>query len=180
MVRLYGPLIYSWCRISGASPEVAQDLVQEVFSAVFRSMARFRHNRPGDSFRGWLRVIARNKLRDHYRHLADEPGAAGGTAARAAIEQIPDPLSALDDDRDRADPETRCRLTRRAVESLRDEFGNRVWQAFWKTTIDGVPPAEVAEELGVSVWAVYKARARVLRRLREELEEPLDTPVADS
>jgi RNA polymerase sigma-70 factor (ECF subfamily) len=174
MVRLYGPLIYSWCRAMGTPPDVAQDLVQEVFGAAFRNMARYRHSRPGDSFRGWLRIIARNKVRDHYRSLAGEPGAVGGTAARAAIEQVADPLDALEDDRDQADLDTRSCLTRRAVESLQREFGDRVWQAFWRTTIENTPPADVAEELGVSVWAVYKARARVLRRLREELEERLE------
>jgi RNA polymerase sigma-70 factor (ECF subfamily) len=179
MVRLYGPSIYSWCRAMGATPDIAQDLVQDVFDAVYRNMARFRHDRASDSFRGWLKVITRNKVRDHYRRLAHEPDAVGGTTARAAIEQIADSPTPPEDDRGQDDIDTRSRLTRRALELLRDEFRDRVWQAFWKTMMENTPPTEVAKELGVSVWAVYKARARILRRLREELEDHLDDPVAE-
>jgi RNA polymerase sigma-70 factor (ECF subfamily) len=35
--------------------------------------------------------------------------------------------------------------------------------------VNGRPAAEVAKDLGVSLAAVYIARSRVLRRLREEL-----------
>jgi RNA polymerase sigma-70 factor (ECF subfamily) len=36
--------------------------------------------------------------------------------------------------------------------------------------VDGCTPDEVAAELSLSRWAVYKARSRVLQRLRTELE----------
>lgn len=42
--------------------------------------------------------------------------------------------------------------------------------AFWRTTIDEIAPAAVADELGVSIESVWQARSRVLRRLRELLE----------
>ena len=32
-------------------------------------------------------------------------------------------------------------------------------------------PADVAKAAGMTVWAVYKARSRVLHRLRTELDE---------
>jgi RNA polymerase sigma-70 factor (ECF subfamily) len=41
---------------------------------------------------------------------------------------------------------------------------------FWETTIETRDPADVAEEMGVSRWAVYKARARVLHRLQLEMK----------
>ncbi len=53
---------------------------------------------------------------------------------------------------------------------LRDQFEATTWTAFWATVVEGRQPAEVADSLGVTRWAVYKARARVLQRLREELE----------
>ena len=45
---------------------------------------------------------------------------------------------------------------------------SRTWQAFYRTAIRGDAPADVAADLGISVWAVYKARSRVLQKLKDE------------
>jgi RNA polymerase sigma-70 factor (ECF subfamily) len=60
-------------------------------------------------------------------------------------------------------------IYRRALDLVRAEFENRTWEAFWNTTVDGRPPRDVAADLGMTVLAVYKAKSRVLRRLRQEL-----------
>ena len=53
LLDLYVPSVYSWCRCSGMQAQDAADVVQEVFRAVFRGIDGFRHERPGDTFRGW-------------------------------------------------------------------------------------------------------------------------------
>ena len=52
------------CRIVGR-PETAQDLTQEVFLRVFRSLKSFRAGE--GSFTVWLARLTRNLLIDHYR-----------------------------------------------------------------------------------------------------------------
>ena len=64
----------------------------------------------------------------------------------------------------------RAAVLGRAVALLREQFEPSTWKAFWATVAEGRDPAAVAEELGVTRWAVYKARARVLQRLREQME----------
>jgi RNA polymerase sigma-70 factor (ECF subfamily) len=54
------------------------------------------------------------------------------------------------------------------------EFQPATWQAFWGLTVEGKSGAEVAAELGLSVDAVYAAKSRVLRRLRQELDGLLE------
>jgi RNA polymerase sigma-70 factor (ECF subfamily) len=54
--------------------------------------------------------------------------------------------------------------------TVRDEFDARTWTAFWRPAVEGDRPADVAADLHVSVWAVYKSRARMLQRLRSELD----------
>src|SRR5437867_2680850 len=54
LVGLYGPLVYGWCLRAGLRKEDAADIGQEVFAAVARKIQSFRHDRQGDSFRGWL------------------------------------------------------------------------------------------------------------------------------
>jgi DNA-directed RNA polymerase specialized sigma24 family protein len=62
----------------------AADVSQDVFAAVARHIADFRRERPGDSFRGWLWTITRNKVRYHWRRLADEVRADSTIPGRAA------------------------------------------------------------------------------------------------
>src|SRR5262245_12767745 len=61
LVKLYGPLVLGWCRSWGLREHDTADVFQEVFQAVAAHLASFRKEKEGDTFRGWLRVIARNK-----------------------------------------------------------------------------------------------------------------------
>ena len=90
LVRLYGPLIYRWCRASSLQPNDAGDVVQDVFRSVLTGVESFRKDQAGDSFRGWLWTITRNKIRDHIRRRAGHPEATGGTDAQQQFQQVPE------------------------------------------------------------------------------------------
>ena len=62
-------------------------------------------------------------------------------------------------------------LVHRAMKQVRSEFEARSWQAFWRTTVDGIGVAQVAEELQMNKATVRQHRSRVLRRLRQQLGE---------
>ncbi len=166
MVGLYSPLVYRWCRQSGLQAADAADVGQEIFRSVARKIAEFRRDRESDTFRGWLRAITRNKIRDCFRRQRTEPVGAGGTEAQARLLQVED----FDWEKD--DPPSnegdRKVLYRRAVEFVHKEFGERTWQAFWRVAVEEHRPGDVALDLGMSLNAVYLAKSRVLRRLREE------------
>ena len=169
-VRLYSPVIHRWCRRSGLNAEDAADVLQEVLSAVMLHLPEFCRERPGDSFSGWLATITRNKVRDHYRRRHGRAAARGGSTAQRQLSEIPQ-APELSADSIRADAESEAWLSRRVLEMIRVEFEPRTWQAFWRTTVEGQPPAYVAEDLQMSVAAVYMAKSRVLRRLRQALGE---------
>jgi RNA polymerase sigma-70 factor, ECF subfamily len=172
LVTLYAPLVVHWCRKSDLSEQDAADVVQEVFQAVAAHIKSFRKERPGDTFRGWMRTIARNKVRDHYRKLGREPGGVGGTEAHMWFSQLPE---AREPEGDSSTPdETEQSLFARALDLIRNEFEDRTWQAFWRTTVETQPPKDVASELGMSPGAVRVAKSRVLRRLREELGDLIE------
>jgi RNA polymerase sigma-70 factor (ECF subfamily) len=171
LLHLYEPLVRQWGRLAGLSAEDAADVAQEVFQAVARHVADFRRERPGDSFRGWLWTIVHNKIRDLLRRRRHSVQAAGGTSAQEQLARLPDPDS-LDADPPPPAAEARS-LCQRALALLQSEFEERTWRAFWMTAVEDRRPADVAAALGVSVGAVYIARSRVLRRLREEFGELL-------
>jgi RNA polymerase sigma-70 factor (ECF subfamily) len=172
LVDLFGPEVYRWCRQSGLQADDAADVVQEVFSAVATHVAEFRRRRPGDSFRGWLWTITRNKIRDHFRRRQGQPQAAGGTDAQQQLAQIP--AQPPDPDQTATTPPAGGDMEHRAMELVRAGVEERTWQAFWRVTVDGQAVADVAEELGMSVRAVYEAKYRVRRRIRQELADLID------
>ncbi|MGO8691071.1 MAG: RNA polymerase sigma factor [Thermoguttaceae bacterium] len=169
LVDLYGPVVYRWCRWSGVLAGDVPDVVQEVFTAVAAHIADFHRQRPGDSFTGWLRTITRNKVTDHFRARQGHPSAQGGTDAQAAMLGIGHPSASGIENPPGAD----AAILPQALQLVRAEFENRTWEAFWRAAIEGQLPADIAADLGMSVQAVYKAKSRVLRRLRGELGELL-------
>jgi RNA polymerase sigma-70 factor (ECF subfamily) len=172
LADLYGPLVYGWCRQSGLQAEDAADVGQEVFGAVLTRVERFRRDRPGDTFRGWLWTITRNKIRDHFRRRSGRAQAPGGTGAQQQLAQIPD----APPDLSVTSPSSKVRglLEHRAVEMVRAGVEDRTWRAFWLVTVEGRAPADVAQELGITAQAVYDAKYRVRRRIRHELGDLIE------
>jgi RNA polymerase sigma-70 factor (ECF subfamily) len=166
LVALYGPLVYHWCRRGRLAPEDTADVFQEVFHAVARHLPEFRRDRPGASFRGWLRVITRNKVRDHFRDRAGAPAPVGGSDAQRFLSELPGPLP----EDDEAEADLLARQLRQALAWTEGDFEERTWRAFCLVRLEGRDPAEVGAELGLSAAAVRKACYRVQKRLRDELE----------
>jgi RNA polymerase sigma-70 factor (ECF subfamily) len=163
-VELYSPLLLYWARRRGLQPSDAADLVQDIFTTLVQKLPEFTYDRR-KSFRGWLRTVTINKWRDRQRRRGV------GTPANAAdLEDLagPDDLAAF------WEADHQSYLARRALEIMRMEFEPTTWQACWECVVAGRPAAEVAAQLHISENAVYIAKCRVLRRLRQELEGLLE------
>jgi RNA polymerase sigma-70 factor (ECF subfamily) len=171
LVGLYRPLVLFWCGRWGVRGPDADDLAQEVFQTAAAKLGEFRRDRPGDTFRGWLRGITRNKLLAHGRKAREEQPGVGGSTAKLRLQEVPDPTP--DDDPDDPPGEVSA-LLRRAVDLVRGEFEPDTWRAFVLTAVDGRSAPEAAAELGQTPAAVRQAKSRVLRRLKQELGEVLE------
>jgi RNA polymerase sigma-70 factor (ECF subfamily) len=166
VVALYAPLVLHWCREAGLRTDDAADVFQEVFQAVAAHLRSFHRERAGDTFRGWLRTITRNKVHDHFRRLRREPPGVGGSEARQLLSRLPEAGPA---DESISSSTAEGALLRRGLEAIRCEFEPRTWQAFWQTAVEGRSPKDVAADLGTTPGAVRVAKSRVLHRLRTEL-----------
>ncbi|HZZ81862.1 MAG TPA: sigma-70 family RNA polymerase sigma factor [Gemmataceae bacterium] len=165
MVQLYTPFVYRWVAGFNLRGPDADDVLQEVFRTAAVSLENFRRDRPGDTFRGWLRGIARNMCLLHFRRRSREPQAVGGTDAHNRAQEVVSPAETVDIDPD--GPVEMADLHRRALERVRCEFEERTWIMFWQTVIDGRSPVVIAAEMGVTPAAVRKAKSRVLRHFKE-------------
>lgn len=159
-VDLYTPLLYHWARRLGLQQSDAADLVQDVFVELVQKLPDFTYQ-AHKRFRGWLWTILVNKWRERGRRLAARSAEAG--AAGLVLAPTPDATEEIDE------AEYRMYLVDRALQLMRAEFQPTTWRACWEYIVAGRPAAEVAAELGVTINAVYLAKSRVLRRLRQEL-----------
>lgn len=168
LVNLYTPLLSAWMHRARVPRQDADDLVQEVLLAVAREMPGFEYDRSRGTFRGWLRTILTNRIRNHRRASRSTPAAEPTTDM---LEALADPTSDLARQWDR---EHDRHVAAGLLEAVRPDFAERTWEAFTRVVMDGEKPAEVALNLCMSIDNVYQARCRVLARLRVEAAGLLD------
>lgn len=166
---IYYPVVYRWARKAGCEHAFAEDVVQEVLLTVFTKVDPQFEGR----FRSWLWSVFRSRVVDLIRRTRKHPQAVGGTDAHRAFLGN----SATEDAEPCVEgPDVDESIAERIL-SLKSEFSENVWTAFWRTTVHGDEPAHVAEDLGISVWAIYKAKKRCQSRIRETLAAAgIETP----
>ncbi len=168
--ELYRPLILDWLRHQGVPPRDLEDLGQEVLLRVVKHLPSFQHSGHRGAFRSWLRTIVCSRTADCWRKV-DAATPAGGSSATAALQEIIDPDSELnrqwDEEHDRY-------VLQCLLDLVEEEFEPNTLQAFRRLALDGGSGAEAAQELGLSLAAVYVAKSRVLARIRQEAEGLID------
>ena len=170
---VYEPVIYRMAQRRGMQDADAREIVQEVLMSVASAIDRFDVNAVG-SFRGWLSRITRNATIDRLRQLTarhetiDASGVVRKLDEAAGNEQNSGNQLQEEFEQDR-----RRQLFRWAASQVRQRTGEINWMAFWKTSVDGRAVADVALELKISEGAVYVARCRILKRIREMVHDRL-------
>ena len=171
LTDLYRPLIIGWLNRQGVPAVDLEDLSQDVLLSVVKHLPAFEHSGHRGAFRSWLRTIVCSRTVDYWRATGAGAQADGGSGATAALQQIADPDSDLnrqwDQEHDRY-------VLGCLLDAVEEEFEPATLTAFRRLALDGAGGAEVAEELGMSVAAVYGAKSRVLHRIRQEAEGLID------
>jgi RNA polymerase sigma-70 factor (ECF subfamily) len=175
LIRDYAPLVFRWALSAGLHPEDAVGVGQEVFQGIAAGLDSFRRDEVGQTFRGWVRQITRYRAVDFLRRNGEEPRGAGGEERPEHLERM---FVRDEVDENSLEMDVAVEL---AIGIVRAEFEPRTWRAFEQTVMEDHPTQVVADELGMSAAAVYVARSRVQKRLRQVLDEvtadDLDHPV---
>ena len=162
-LEIYRPMIYRVARFRGWQDADSQDLAQVVLTKVASKIDSF--DPEGDAkFRTWLRRVCQNAITDELRRRRPEASLIGATDIDSVC---------VDRDFDESEfaTEQRRAIFRWAAKQVANEFEVMSWEAFRRTAIDGEPAKAVAADLELSVGAVYTARSRVMRRLKEKVRE---------
>jgi len=155
IVRLHSARVYRLAyRLTGNRPD-AEDLTQEVFVRVFRSLGTYTHG----SFEGWLHRITTNLFLDRARRRARFrfDGFAEGVAERLEGD-LPSPERAVADAMFDSDVET-------ALAALPAEFRAAVMLC----DVEGMAYEEIAKVLDVKLGTVRSRIHRGRNLLRKAL-----------
>jgi RNA polymerase sigma-70 factor, ECF subfamily len=141
--------------LRGRNVEDPDDLANEVFARVFRTLSTFRGD--AERFRSWVFTVAHNASVDDLRRRASRPTAADVDVADCA------PLTA-----DPAD-EVLERLATERVEHLLAALPPQQRDVYFLRVIGDLSIAQTAAVLGKSYEAVKALQRRGARTLKEKL-----------
>ena len=170
-VELYRPFLLRLLGQIGLQESDALDVCQEVLHATSRDLQKWVDDGRNRSFRRWLSQVARHRA---WKFIAAQRRAATGVGGTSALLQL---RSVSDRHAERWEQtferEYRDHLFAWAARRVKGEFQPHTWQAFWMTCVHQRDFREVAQELQISIGALYVARSRVASRLRQEIVEVL-------
>lgn len=167
-MAIYQPLVYRLARRNGLQDADAHELVQEVMLAISRAVEGWEPNPERGRFRDWLFRIARNLMINILTRRKYRPLGSGDSGVAELINQQCDPTC---DESTMFDLEFRRELFHWAAERIKKQVAANTWDAFWLSSVDGLPIKDVAKQLGMTLGSVYIARSRVIFRLRERIRE---------
>jgi RNA polymerase sigma-70 factor (ECF subfamily) len=169
-VALYEPLLRAYVRQRGLGEQDVDDVVQDVFARLVRTLPEFELDRQRARFRTWLWQVCWSAFVDWARRRRRRATAEDGWLQRlteAPPEGGPD-----------SDPEWpvlyRQRILTFALEQVRARSRPRTWACFDLHLLQRRPSAEVAAELGLTVNRVDVNSSRVLERVRKFCAEYLE------
>ena len=111
-------------------------------------------------------AVAGLQSRRHDTQPVDRAAGDSATLHRLQAQAAPDgPAS------DQLRLELRREIFRWAANQIRREFADSTWQAFWLTAVEEQSIAAASKELKLSAGAIYAARSRVMKRLKEKVNE---------
>jgi RNA polymerase sigma-70 factor (ECF subfamily) len=167
-LTVYEPWLRNWLERQRLQPADVDDLLQNILVVVSQKLPVFVHTGQPGSFRAWLRRILVNEVRYFLRGRQRQ---ADGVPAAW--------LDLLEDDSSEMsrlwDAEHDQQLVRRLLAAIQPDFEPRTWEAFRLLVLEDRRTAEVAQLTGMKPNALYVAKSRVLKRLRQELAGLVET-----
>lgn len=159
----YGQLIRNMARRKGLQDADCDEVVQEVLTALTRSMPGFEYDPARGKFRGYLKTVTLRKI-----------------FSRAASKEVNIPVQQLQQvETDPAfesvwESEWRQYHLRQAMRVVAAEFNATDLAAFESYVIHGDSTAETARKVGISTDQIYQAKSRILRKLQQIIERQID------
>jgi len=151
----------------GLPPHEAEDAAQETLAEFLRTYREGRYDREKGRLHSWLFGIARRVALNRGRKLARQQQRSPAGQRTGFWDDIPDDAQ-LQQTWDRS---WQTSILEQCLRRVRADLEPRTVEAFELVALQERPAADVADELGMSRNAVFLAKHRVLKRIRELQEE---------
>lgn len=158
---IYRPMLHRFASASGANPTEAEDIVQHCMSAVHQHISTFEYNKAKGRFKGWLKTLVANRVRNFFRDRHEKIADSMDFKALKAKDASPEDLF----DKIWMDEHLRY-----ALKLVRDEVEPQTFQAFQYYVIEERPVEEICQQLGINQNQVHKAKYRITKRLSEHMQ----------
>ncbi|NOX58937.1 MAG: sigma-70 family RNA polymerase sigma factor, partial [Planctomycetes bacterium] len=164
-VERYRPTIVAAARRFGLNEADAQDAAQQAVVAFCTAYQEGKYDREKGRLRHWLFGIARNQMRNLYKKSArrKEMQIANDSGET-------DFFARLNDGNEFEqiwEEEWRDSVLRQCLEEVSKEFDAKSIEAFKLFAWKGQPAQDVADGLGMTSNAVFIAKHRIMKRIRE-------------
>ena len=157
--KMYGSVIAGFARNAGAKPQEVDDILQDVMLGFFKQSRVFEYDPAKGRFRGYLKRITLNAIRDRYRRKRPSVG----------LPESYDPPAGESELNAAWDREWTEHLLRRALEKVKTNIQPKTLEAFERYGVRGEPVASVAKDLDMSEASIRHAKMRVIDQMRQEI-----------
>ena len=160
-------MIVRFCQTQlSMATEAADEAAQVVLVKLLSNMREFKYD-PRQSFRAWLRRVTRNSVIDAMRRKQPDR-AVGGSDVMERLNNISADGSGHESLVEQLSLDLRRTLFSECEGLVKSRVTEQTWTAF-SSLRDGERANDVAQSLGMTVAAVYRAKTRVLKLFREEV-----------
>lgn len=162
----YGRLIGGFCRLANRYNLDIEELIQEVYVALTKSLPKFQYNKAKGKFRDYLKRVTTNKAMELSRKRGKRPGSLDQNLA-----------GEIKDDKELDDiweDQWNLYLLEQSFLQLAREYPAKRIDLFRRYAIEDVPVDEVAKEFDCSQAMVYKLKSIMSVRLREIINKIIE------
>jgi RNA polymerase sigma-70 factor (ECF subfamily) len=162
--QFYQPLLARYLRKQGLDEHQANDVIQEVFIRLLRSLPTFEPDKRRGRFRDYLWKLTYSALVDEARRVKSRRRAEGEWVNRF--------LRISDAESGKVERElneiNRQQILERALPKVQSVTSPTAWTCFEQRLLRNRPGSEIAAELGISSQVVFVYASRVLKAVRAE------------
>lgn len=166
--EIYRPVIIRLARFKGMQPADCEDLAQQVLISLSSSIHNWQPDADRARFSTWLKRVAHNAILNAITRTAPDQASGNDRMPELCTSGKTGP------DSERLNTEYRRSVFKWASNQIRHEFTQDTWQSFWLTAVEGLEIDDVAKQLDRTRGSVYASRSRVMKRLKQKVEEFCD------